>query len=232
MPSYDPNRPLFSLHIPKCAGTSFGSVMKKWFGRRLYRHYVNEKKGGPPRAHRLRSWLRPTAWKRGVCVHGHFNNQRPGYGVRETYPEADQFITVLRDPLEMHVSHYFWAKRFGDNLYRDGQRHEMTERSSYDLEQYLRETESFLLAHIPFDVTLENYESVLADGYLYMGIAEDLQTSVDVLAKKLGFESAPIERENVSERSEQVSEKSRREFMDRHPLEYAIYRFALERYRG
>jgi len=44
--------------------------------------------------------------KPGDCVHGHFNLGK-GFGLIEYYPDADQVITVLRDPLEAALSHYF-----------------------------------------------------------------------------------------------------------------------------
>ncbi len=231
MKTYDPSRPLVSLHIPKCAGTSFQAVLRTWFGRRLYDHYLDEKTGKPARRHRLKSRLSPTRWKHGVCVHGHFNKRRPGSALREYYPEVDQFITVLRDPFEVHLSQYFWGRRLGEYRFRDGESKPLPPTEEYDLDHYLAERRSFLLLHIPFDLTLENYKSVIEENYVYVGIAEDLQTSVDVLAGKLGFQPVKIDRMNVSKRNEDAPEQARQDFKDRHPLEYAIYEYALERYR-
>ena len=43
MKQYGKERPLISIHIPKCAGTSFVGVLKEYFGKKLYRHYFDEK---------------------------------------------------------------------------------------------------------------------------------------------------------------------------------------------
>lgn len=231
MKSYDPDRPLISLHVPKCAGTSFLSVLQTWYGRRLYRHYPNEVKGTSPPRYRLRSRLRPSKWKRHVCVHGHFNKTR-GMGVQDYYPEADQFITVFRDPFDLHLSAYFFRRRRGEKSFRDGAPFPAPPVDVYDIEVYLRESRSFMLAHVPFDITLDNYESVLDENYVYVGVSEDMQTTVDVLASRLGFKSVQVERKNASDWSESVPENAREEFIERHPLEFAIYNYALARYKG
>lgn len=53
MKQHDPRKPLFSIHIPKCAGSSFSEVLKGWFGSGYRRHYPNEKRNTPPRKHNL-----------------------------------------------------------------------------------------------------------------------------------------------------------------------------------
>lgn len=92
--AYDPGRPLFSLHVPKTAGTSFRRDLEGWFGvERMAYHYRGDQGQAPARA-----TLAP-----GLCVHGHFNRLR-GIGVRQYYPDADQFIVFLRDPFDRFVS--------------------------------------------------------------------------------------------------------------------------------
>ena len=59
MKPYDPQKPLFSYHIPKCAGTSFSEVLKAWFGRGFCQHYHDEIRNKPPRKHNLYTDLLP-----------------------------------------------------------------------------------------------------------------------------------------------------------------------------
>src|SRR5262249_41350915 len=82
-----PSQPLFSLHVPKTAGTSFRKDLEGWFGPDLALHYRGDQ-GEPP----ARAALRP-----GLCVHGHFNRLR-GIGVRQYYPDAGQFIVLRPAP--------------------------------------------------------------------------------------------------------------------------------------
>src|SRR5215468_759555 len=111
MRPYNKDKPLISLHIPKCGGSSFHAVLERWFGMGLYLHYfrgpLNEER---PRKYELKS---------GTCVHGHFSRRRKT-GVLDYYPEAEQFIIIVRDPFEMAVSYYFYAKGLGENRFRDG----------------------------------------------------------------------------------------------------------------
>src|SRR3954471_2189740 len=100
MKAYDKDKPLISIHVPKCGGTSVLAMLGKWFGTRLYPHYFDEELNRMPQRREF---------KGGICIHGHFNRRRRT-GVRDYYPEADQFITMLRDPFEMVVARYFYAK--------------------------------------------------------------------------------------------------------------------------
>src|SRR5262245_8731415 len=128
MKLYDPEKPLISLHIPKCGGTSFRAVLQHWFGPNLYRHCFYERLTKPPRKYDLEG---------GMCIHGHFNRKRQ-IGVSDYYPEVDQFITILRDPFEMTVSRYFYAKGKGATRFRDGHPVEAMQERFADVRAYLR----------------------------------------------------------------------------------------------
>jgi hypothetical protein len=108
MKKYDSKKPLISIHIPKCAGNSFVITLRKWFKENLYLHYFDEKNNKAPQRYNLKAGILSRKFKKGICVHGHFNNER-NFGVRDYYPEADQFITILRDPLEILQSRYFYS---------------------------------------------------------------------------------------------------------------------------
>lgn len=86
--SYNPEKPLISGHFPKCAGTSFNRVLRKWFGRKLLRHYVDEKTGRMPKRYSLYGGMFTKRPKVGLCIHGHFNRER-GTGVDAYYPGND-----------------------------------------------------------------------------------------------------------------------------------------------
>jgi hypothetical protein len=163
----------------------------------------------------------------GSCIHGHFNRSRK-FGVFDYYPNATQLITIMREPFQIEVSLYFYLKGLGENVFRDGKPNPMQTRSIAD---FLRERNSYIREHIPYDLTVDNCREILEKHFVYVGIAEDLQTSVNALAGKLGFEPMKIERLNVSQHDEEVPGDLREEYMSRHPLEYAIYRYAVEHYR-
>lgn len=83
---------------------------------------------------------------------------------------------------------------------------------------------------MPYEMTIDDYEEILEKHFVYVGIPEDLQTSVDALADKLGFPSVKVDRLNISERNEKVSEELKEDFISNNPLEYAIYHWAVKNY--
>ena len=214
--SYDPEQPLVSVHVPKCAGSSFHlQVLQPWFGDRLYLHYLDERTNTLPPVYDAGP---------GSCIHGHFNHTR-GCGVATCYPGIRQQITVLRDPFELHLSNYFYVRRLGDEARRAGK----AIRVHDTLEEYLEKTSSFLLEHLPAHLCEDNYTSVLDDTYLWIGVSEQLQESVGLLARRLGFPVPLTGAFNESVREQPVPDGAREYFEDKHPLEMAIYRYARQR---
>jgi hypothetical protein len=228
MRAYNKNEPLFSLHIPKSGGQSFRGVLRTWFGKNLYFHYFDEKQDIYPEKHNLKDTTGRN-WQKSTCVHGHFNASR-GAGVYDYYPEAGQFITIMRDPFELHVSHYFYIKRLGDNAYYRG--NSIKHSSSATAADFLKKSKSYLLKSFPFELTMDNFKGLLDKYFVYIGIKEDLQVSIDILARKLGFPTCGVETVNVSKRDEEVPGDLKEEFIRRHPLEYAIYDFARQNYKN
>lgn len=224
MNSYDPSLPLFSVHIPKCAGSSFSKVLKEWFKENLLLHYPNESKGALPEKHVLRP---------GICIHGHFNNAR-GTGLYDYYSAANQLITVVRDPFEMHISNYFFVKRKADEnggyAYYRGKLHPIIE-NSWTLREYLEnQPHCHLLNFFPPDITMENFSDVVESRYLFVGVAENLQKSVDRLSKILGCNSVLISHVNKSNRNEDIPTGLREKFTEEHMLEMEIYKYVKEKF--
>ena len=222
---YDKEKPLISIHVPKCGGTSFHAVLQQWFGANLHLHYfVGPFREGRPRKYDLQN---------GTCVHGHFNRWRE-IGVMDYYPDVDQFITMLRDPFDTAVSYYFYAKGLGANRFRDGKPLPPIQEQFRDLGDYLRRgrKKEVLVKFLPYEVTLDNYEEIFTKHFIYTGITEDLQTSVDVLARRLGYPPVAVGRLNTSVHDEEVTAELREEFIQTHPLSYAIYEYAVSHYKG
>jgi hypothetical protein len=229
--AYDPQRPLISIHIPKCAGTSFTAVLREWFGNSLLLHYFNERWNLPPRRHVLKRFF-SKQYKVGLCIHGHFNRQR-GVGVEDYYPEVRQFITVLRDPFDLHLSNYFYIKRSqktgsGEN-YQAGKVN-LVAAENWTLAEFLdRKKSSYLRYFLPEGINLDNYREVLDEYFLAIGVMDDLQRSVDHIAKVLGFYTVPVSHTNISNWDEDIPAGAREEFARNNPLEMAVYHYALEK---
>ncbi len=235
MRPYNPQKPLFSIHVPKCAGSSFLSVLKAWFGKGFKGHYPNERRNKPPVKHKLRKSFFSRDYKPYTCVHGHFNNAR-GTGVFDYYPEAEQFITILRDPFDLHLSNYFYVRgqfeKNGAGAYRSGAPHPIIA-NDWSVAQYLEACpRSYLLNFFPPDLTLDNFETVIEERFIFVGITEALQASVDQLANILGFESRQVPEQNVSVWNQAIPDGSRVKFEKDNPLEFAIYKNAVKTLPG
>lgn len=220
MKAYDPRKPLISLHIPKCAGQSFRRVLKQWFGERLLFHYFQEHNDLPPRYP-----LQP-----GVCIHGHFNVSR-GFGVNDYYPH-EQLITVIRDPLEIHLSNYFYWRRKARALQISSGKLVPGDENDYrDVNDFFcKRPRSHLLNFLPADMTPDNYREIFETRFVWIGSAEQLASSIARLARILGFKPSVIPRVNVSERTETLAPELRNSFIERHRFEFEIYQYVKDHY--
>jgi hypothetical protein len=204
---YDPGRPLIFIHVPKTGGNSLKQVFLRWFPGLLL-HYYDERASRPPE----RRSLGP-----GDVVYGHFNRLR-GFGVQDYYPQVDQFITVLREPFEMAVSNYYFLKRTSRDWKRPPDVGVLEDIVSRPLN---------MLNHFPLTVTEANYREVV-DSFLYVGVTEAMDRSLQDMARVLGRELIAPGHTNRSERDRDVRDL-RRAFEDNHALEYRVYRRARSR---
>ena len=224
MRSYDPDKPLVFIHIPRCGGTSLSAILKGWYGDGFLKHYYLQDEGRMPTRHEERP---------GTCVYGHFNRDR-GFGTEDYYPDAVQFATFLRDPLELALSTYFhWKNKRRDIRIRTGK---LEPGSYYDfqgIEDYFRKRpRSPRLRFLPSDLTMENYRQVLDERFVFLGIVEEMQRSVDILADTLGKPAATIGHVNKAPRNEEVDPSAAEAYRRENALEFAVYDFALERHRA
>jgi hypothetical protein len=222
MRPYDNKKPIISIHIPKCAGTSFRNVLSSWFGEKLKYNYFNEKEKKPPTRHSIMG-----EDGRGVCIHGHFNKDR-SFGIHDYYPEVNQFVTMLREPFEVFVSRYFYIRHLTslNQSFRNGKVYQIGE-----FDEFIKNEKSSILLHMPVDMTLTNYKEIIEKYFVYIGIVEDLQTSIHRLADKLGYRTVIMEHLNKTERVQDIPDHYREFFMQRHPVEYALYEHVLATYK-
>ena len=230
MRQYDPNKPIIYTHIPKCAGTSVVRLLRNWFGDTY--HKLNQDETKDIMLPRVHTQDDEGQWLENVkCIHGHFNHGR-GYGLPYFYSELDQYFTILRDPFDLTCSMYFFAKGRsirGEFWFRGKQ---VDIRDQFPtVESYVSAYPYWLFNHMPQDVTLDNYEERLSQKFVYIGLFEDLQQSIDNLSTILGKPKFELPVTNVSNYDEMVPHYLREKFYHDYPLLKRIYHFALENYR-
>ena len=222
MKQYDPDLPLFMIHIPKTGGASVLECIKDWFGDGLLLHYYDDVNGKMPEKYDL---ARVHSRETPVMLYGHFNKNRH-FGIPDYYPEASQFISILRDPFEQMISGYYFTRRVGV-AWKDKSRIPQA-----DIGEFLRNTRSGMLHQFPVEVTMENYQEVIENNFIEIGITEHLDESLRRIAAKLGkpYDSKTLKHLNISKRDENVPYELKGEFMAKNPLEYAVYNYALSKY--
>ena len=92
-----PDEMLFFVHIPKCAGTSFRDMLKRWFGPDLLHYDAHDAQGLAQAVSRRASPPR--------AVTGHFV-----YGVHEALTVRPRYISLVRHPVDRFVSLYRHAR--------------------------------------------------------------------------------------------------------------------------
>jgi hypothetical protein len=100
---------LFFIHIPKTAGTTLGGILVQHYGRdRVFACHPDRAIVG----YTAEDFLSFPAEKRNnfQLVRGHF-----GYGLHEDYQEPYKYITILRDPVDRVISHYYYVLKRTDH---------------------------------------------------------------------------------------------------------------------
>ncbi len=97
-------KPIVSIHVPKCAGGSVFSVLKKVYGDAM----MMDKTMSQSKNH-YEATPFPTNWNRIQTyrvIHGHFHIEK----YKALNP---RFITFMRHPVERLISHYSYIKERG-----------------------------------------------------------------------------------------------------------------------
>lgn len=225
MRNYDKGQPLIMVHIPKTAGTSVREVLEGWYGEGLLLHYFDALTDKMPLRHdvfNIHSAEKP------VVVYGHFNASR-NFGIQDYYPQVRQFITILRDPLEARVSGYFFLQKGSS---RHIAKHH-PESQQAKLKDFILSGRSGMLNFFPEKVTFDNYQRLIEEHYIEIGITEYLGESMKRIAKKLdqSFDAAFLPHFNTSEKTQFISDDLKDEFIENHRLEYCVYNYVLSNYQ-
>jgi len=205
-------------HIPKCGGVSFIRTCRQWFPA------LREKVGSYPDAERIAEFARTRKdfdeLEPDTFLHGHLVNK----GIRPFERYGDHIdggrcrvITIIRDPLERWISAYYHRQRIGKPW-------------PEPLKNWLQRGKNPLADY--FDVDERTWKARM-DRYFHVGTTESIQLTTDTFARKVDRPPVPTPHLNASPRDGcELNETARKEFRERHSLDYKIYRYAAERLKN
>ncbi len=193
---------LLFLHIPKCAGTTLTEeiLVKRYPSKAIIVFY---ELGTTALIDRLKA-MSKREQRMVKCIAGHF-----AYGIHKFYQARPcSYITVLREPIDRVVSHYFYVLRRTDHYLHK----EVTEKG-ISLKQYvesglsteLDNGQTRILAGIgqgaPFG---KSSEAMLEKAREHLnhcevvGITEEFEGFLELLGHKMGWKISGIADKNVT----------------------------------
>ncbi|HEX9758729.1 MAG TPA: sulfotransferase family 2 domain-containing protein [Nitrospiria bacterium] len=195
---------LIFLHIPKAAGTTLHQVLERQFHRKEV--FTVDGAHVPESIEEFKN-LSEEKKAKIKCLKGHLP-----FGLHENLPGKSKYITVLRNPVDRVISHYYFVLQTPKHyLYRQVASKNLT------LEQYVKGNlsseinngQTRLICGDPrvdtvsgngpvSQATLEAAKRNLQEHFIGVGISERFDETVLMFRNLLGWENAYYAKENVT----------------------------------
>jgi hypothetical protein len=208
---------LISVHIPKCAGTSFRNTLKAVYGEesvvRLDISLQDE---------RIR--LNEEIWQKSKVptqvkvAHGHFS---PTLFQKYFRTNAAPYITWLRHPVDRVISNYYYlSKRLAEELEEEKKGLNILSKMQRTLMEYAAD---------PFNqnrISKFLASNTLGD-FMFVGIQEFYEQDLQALSKLLNWENTPHFKHNVTGKKHEVDREIRAQIAAYNMQDMQLYQEAL-----
>lgn len=220
--NYNPKKPIVVANVCPEANELLRPVLDQWFGE-SHRGLEIDEASDPSEL--IRTVTRGNGkWKKSVkCVSAVFD-QRVSMGVPDCLPAKHQLVLFVGDPFTLAVAEYGRQLR-QPNFWHRGQRVEFSKRFP-TLDSYLERYPDWLYGRLPQNLTLANISQKLGDEFLFVGVLESLQESVNQLANIVGKPAVELNGDWNAGGTAAGSETQRQKFYAQYPRPKSIYDFA------
>lgn len=238
------NKLIFFIHVPKAAGTSLLKVVRENYEKNNLYQINGSNIDSSSREIRGLSFFQKRRLK---VVYGHM-----AYGWHKQFTHRKfEYITILRDPVDRIISHYFYVRRMPNHyLYETVMKNNMS-LSDYvesgispeldngqvrQLYGYEFPQRPYTFGDAPFqscaEGMLDTVKERLINKFAYVGTQDRFQRAIDILAKKYQWDNYLQTSENVTAGrplKDEISLSDRASIEERNKLDIELFEFVNDR---
>lgn len=194
-------RNLIFLHIPKAAGTTLHTILEKHYPRASYYSIVEE-----PKRHLQEFGERPQKERDKIrLLKGHFP-----YGGHQHLVGPSTYVTLLRNPVDRVISHYYFVKRTPRHYLYPRVTAENMDLAAYITSRLTEELDNGqvrLLCGVDRDIPwgacgrehLEQAKRNISEHFAVAGVLERFDESLALMGHKLDWQWVPhYENQNIT----------------------------------
>ncbi len=247
MTDQEPDSLIFFLHIPKAAGSTLSQILRRQYGAprvldsypATFRQKIHNKTGLESARWRYDYFAAlPEAIKHNAAVFmGH-----EGFGFHQALERPSTSITILRDPVERVLSHYYYVRRNRENHLHKTVADRQMSLAEFVTSGVSREVDNgqtkflagletpYLVAGEYGDEILEAAKQNANHHFTVVGLTERFDESLILLKRTLGWQQWPFYvSANVTRKRpqrQQVDPKTTQLIREANQLDIALYQFA------
>jgi len=219
---------LIFLHIPKTAGRSLQDIILRQYRDGTTITDVHKRRS------EIKAW--PDSAKRTIkYMQGHV-----AYGIHEILPQRTAYITMMRDPVDRVISHYYFIKRSPEHPLN-----RVIMERNFGLEDYarfegskeLQNDQARLIAGVGKDElvapaeVLEKAIRNVETNFLMIGLVERFDETLVYLKRKLGWRNIfyGVRNQTINRPSkDEIPNRTQQEIAKRNRTDIELYAYAQE----
>lgn len=221
---------LIFLHVPKAGGVTLHSVIERQYPERFIFHIDGNQVGESIEEFKS---LPEEGRAQITCLKGHMR-----FGLHKYLPQPATYITILRDPIDRMISHYYYVKRAPNHWL-----HKEVISRNMDLGTYIssgiasqlnngqvRLISGMVSGNDPVSTdALEVAKRNLRECFLAVGLIERFDQSLILFRKLLGWKNIYYVKRNVTvgrPSKKEISPQTLRTVEEYNALDMELYEFA------